>query len=69
VLTSSLTAAIGLSAIIMFFALQWPGVSLDWWGNNVAYAGVDGGGWTDDDGNPVSCGLRQIPDGGFPSGF
>ncbi len=69
VLTSSLSAAIGLSAIVIFFALQWPGVELSWWGNNVPYAGVDGGGWTDGNGNSVSCTLLQVPDEGFPPGF
>ncbi len=69
VLTSTFSAAIGLSAIVIFFALQWQGVTLDWWGNNVPYAGVDGGGWLDEAGNEVSCTLLQIPEEGFPSGF
>ena len=69
VLTASLSAAIGIAAIVIFFAIQWQGVTLDWWGNSAPYAGVDGGGFVDDDGNSVPCSLYTIPEEGFPNGF
>ncbi|KAG5360977.1 Oligopeptide transporter 2 [Yarrowia sp. B02] len=31
-----------LAAIVIFFALQYTNVNLDWWGNDVSYAGQDG---------------------------
>ncbi|KAK9345357.1 OPT oligopeptide transporter protein-domain-containing protein [Lipomyces starkeyi] len=42
-LSASMTAAVAFSAIIIFFAVQYKSVMLNWWGNNVVYAGVDGG--------------------------
>ncbi|KAH0335799.1 OPT-domain-containing protein, partial [Aureobasidium melanogenum] len=43
VLSASWSAAIGISAIIIFFSVQYSGnISLDWWGNNVSYQGCEG---------------------------
>lgn len=53
-MTSSLAAGIAIAAIVIFFALQYHPVTLDWWGNDVPYAGCDGEG----------CPLYAIPDSG-----
>ncbi|TAQ89934.1 hypothetical protein B7494_g1691 [Chlorociboria aeruginascens] len=42
VLSASFSSAIALSAIIIFFALQWTEVTLDWWGNDVSFQGCEG---------------------------
>lgn len=44
VLTASFSSATGLSAIIVFFAVQYKIVDFSWWGNTVSYAGCDGKG-------------------------
>jgi len=59
VLTSSLAVGISVSAIVIFFAVQYKVKDLSWWGNNVPYAGVDGGGSVN------QCVLKQIPDVGY----
>lgn len=41
VLTSSLSCGIGISGLVIFFAVQYKVVNIDWWGNNVPYAGCD----------------------------
>lgn len=43
-LTTGFQVAIALSAIVIFFAVQYKGINLSWWGNNVSFAGVDGSG-------------------------
>jgi OPT family small oligopeptide transporter len=44
VLSAALTAGVAFSAIIIFFATGYNNtVALSWWGNNVPYAGIDGG--------------------------
>ncbi|KAK6199220.1 OPT oligopeptide transporter protein-domain-containing protein [Scheffersomyces amazonensis] len=43
ILTSGLSAGLAFSSIIMFFAVEYKTVYLSWWGNNVPYAGIDGG--------------------------
>ncbi|RDW89690.1 hypothetical protein BP6252_01722 [Coleophoma cylindrospora] len=57
VLTSSLAVGLSISAIIIFFAVEYHAVNINWWGNNVPYAGVDGGGIG-------TCTLLQVPEGG-----
>lgn len=42
VLVSALNAGVAFSAIIIFFAVQYHAKPIDWWGNNVSYAGLDG---------------------------
>lgn len=41
VLSSSLTAGVAFSAIIIFFAVQYHEKDVNWWGNSVPFAGVD----------------------------
>ncbi|KAL1969891.1 hypothetical protein VTN77DRAFT_7400 [Rasamsonia byssochlamydoides] len=54
VLTSSFSAAIAIAAIVIFFALEYHGVALNWWGNTVPYAGCDSN----------QCPLKAIPESG-----
>ena len=42
--TSAFSCAIALSALVTFFALQQPGIELDWSGNNLPFAGLDAAG-------------------------
>ena len=44
VLSAALTAGLAVSALIMFFAIGYHPKKLDWWGNSVSGAGVDGSG-------------------------
>ncbi|KAK0705785.1 OPT oligopeptide transporter protein-domain-containing protein [Apiosordaria backusii] len=55
VLSASLTAGVAISALIMFFAVGYHPVKLDWWGNRVSHAGVDG----------KSVGILPIPERGY----
>jgi hypothetical protein len=41
VLSASFSSGIAIAAIIMFFALQNNGISLDWWGNSVTAQGCE----------------------------
>ncbi|CAH2355442.1 oligopeptide transporter 2 [[Candida] railenensis] len=40
---AGIEAGIAFSSIIIFFAVQYHDKSISWWGNNVMYAGIDGG--------------------------
>ncbi|KAL2166986.1 hypothetical protein VTG60DRAFT_1880 [Thermothelomyces hinnuleus] len=42
VLSAALTAGVAVSAVVIFFAVQYNPVELDWWGNRVSSAGMDG---------------------------
>jgi OPT family small oligopeptide transporter len=42
VLSAALVAGVALSTLIMFFAVGYNPVSLEWWGNTVSHAGMDG---------------------------
>ncbi|KAL3421527.1 OPT oligopeptide transporter [Phlyctema vagabunda] len=42
VLSASFSAGIAISAIVIFFSLQWSKVSVEWWGNEVPYKGCEG---------------------------
>ncbi|KAF6806644.1 small oligopeptide opt family [Colletotrichum sojae] len=44
VLSAALDSGLAISAIVIFFALVFPGVSLSWWGNNIQKTTVDGRG-------------------------
>lgn len=55
-MTTGFQVAIVLGAIIIFFAVDWQVVTLDWWGNDVSFAGVDGSG---------ECSILPIPDVGY----
>ncbi|KAJ4387494.1 hypothetical protein N0V93_008086 [Gnomoniopsis smithogilvyi] len=54
VLTTSFQVAIALSALIIFFSVSYHPVTIDWWGNDVSFAGADG----------TSCALKAIPASG-----
>ncbi|PHH79098.1 hypothetical protein CDD82_2589 [Ophiocordyceps australis] len=54
-LSAALTAGLALSALVIFFALGLKPVKLEWWGNRVSTAGVDG----------KMVGLWPIPDRGY----
>lgn len=43
VLSAALTGGVALSAVIIFFAVQFHPVSVSWWGTEVVAKGVDGG--------------------------
>nr|WVH01952.1 OPT oligopeptide transporter protein [Naematelia aurantialba] len=55
VLAAAWMAAIAIAAIVIFFALDIPGVELDWWGNDVSYLGCEG----------TACTRLPIPDSGY----
>ena len=55
VLSAALTAGVAISALIMFFAVGYNPIKLDWWGNRISYAGMDG----------RSVGILPIPDRGY----
>lgn len=44
VLSGALTAGVAFSSIIIFFAVQYKAVNLDWWGNDVNNNGLDASG-------------------------
>ncbi|KAM4066571.1 OPT oligopeptide transporter protein [Hirsutella rhossiliensis] len=54
-LSAALTAGLAVSALVMFFAVGYHPVRLDWWGNRVSTAGVDGS----------AVGLYPIPERGY----
>lgn len=43
VLSAALSAGVAFSGIIIFFAVQYHPVSVNWWGTNIVGEGVDGG--------------------------
>ncbi|KAI0018181.1 OPT oligopeptide transporter protein-domain-containing protein [Xylariomycetidae sp. FL0641] len=55
VLSAALTAGVAVSALLMFFAVGYHPRSLDWWGNAVSRAGVDGS----------SVGILPVPERGY----
>ncbi|KAM7187691.1 OPT domain containing protein [Rhypophila sp. PSN 637] len=52
VLSAALTAGVAISALVMFFAVGYNPVKLDWWGNKVSWTGIDGRG---------TAGILEIP--------
>lgn len=54
-IAAAFSAAIAISAIIQFFAISWPGLEVDWWGNTVSYEGCEG----------TACRLLPIPEKGY----
>ncbi|KAJ5856491.1 uncharacterized protein N7529_010435 [Penicillium soppii] len=52
VMTSSFSCGIGIAGLIIFFAVQFHAVDINWWGNTVSYAGCDNDG----------CALLPIPE-------
>lgn len=55
VLSAALTAGVAVSALVMFFAVGYNPIKLDWWGNRVSSAGMDGRG----------VGILPIPERGY----
>lgn len=56
VLASGFSAGLALSGLVIFFAVQYKPVELNWWGNTVSVSGIDG-----DD----TSRLLEIPEEGF----
>ncbi|KAJ6549825.1 OPT-domain-containing protein [Mycena capillaripes] len=52
--TTAFSSAIAISAVVIFFALQWPAVEINWSGNIRPFSGCDGDG----------CPLFPIPESG-----
>ncbi|CAK5279804.1 unnamed protein product [Mycena citricolor] len=44
IMTTAFSAAIAISAIVIFFAVQWSNINIDWIGNNRPFLGCDGAG-------------------------
>ncbi|ODQ66356.1 OPT-domain-containing protein [Nadsonia fulvescens var. elongata DSM 6958] len=42
-ISAGMAAGVAFSAVIIFFSVQYHPKSVSWWGNDVSYAGVDGG--------------------------
>ncbi|KAJ7775950.1 OPT-domain-containing protein [Mycena maculata] len=55
VTTTAFSAAVAIGGIVIFFALDWPGVEINWSGNTRPFAGCDAEG----------CPRLPIPDQGF----
>ena len=56
ILSTALDCGIAISAIVIFFALQWPGVQINWWGNTVGTKGADA---------YPGVALLKVPDKGY----
>lgn len=59
VMSAGLTGGMAFSAIIIFFAVQWNPIKLDWWGVNIVGQTIDGGG-----GDQKAL-YTQLPDKGY----
>ncbi|OLL22685.1 Oligopeptide transporter 2 [Neolecta irregularis DAH-3] len=55
VLSTAFTCGVAVAGIVIFFAFQYKGVQVNWWGNNVSNVGADG------EGTP----LLPIPNKGY----
>ncbi|KAG7665263.1 OPT6 [[Candida] subhashii] len=58
ILTSALSAGVATSALLIFFTVQYPQLSLNWWGNLVSEQGIEGGHLPD-----VWKDISQAPEG------
>jgi OPT family small oligopeptide transporter len=56
ILSAALSAGVALSALFMFFALQYNDINLDWWGNRIPFEGCDG---------TQSCLLKTVAPGEY----
>ncbi len=45
VVSASFSSSIAIAGVVIFFALQWSNLELDWWGNSVSYEGYEGSAW------------------------
>ncbi|KAJ7741785.1 OPT-domain-containing protein [Mycena maculata] len=52
--TTAFSAAIAISAVVIFFALEWPNIQINWSGNTRPFSGCDGN----------ACTLLPIPESG-----
>lgn len=59
VLSGAMTVGVAISAVVIFFSLQYVAKDVNWWGNEVSYAGVDGGG------SANACVLLPVPAEGY----
>ncbi|ODV79853.1 OPT-domain-containing protein [Suhomyces tanzawaensis NRRL Y-17324] len=59
VFSSAMSAGVAFSSIIIFFAVQYHAKDIEWWGNTVVSAGIDG------DGNQRLLNASLLPDGYF----
>ncbi|KAG2734253.1 hypothetical protein G9P44_002259 [Scheffersomyces stipitis] len=60
-LSAALSAGVAFGGIIIFFAVQYHDKSISWWGNDVVYAGIEGG-----DGQQSRLNVTEsAPDGYF----
>ncbi|CAG7854939.1 Sexual differentiation process protein isp4 [Serendipita indica DSM 11827] len=41
ILSTAFDCGVAIAAIVTFFALQWPGVEISWWGNDIVNVGAD----------------------------
>jgi hypothetical protein len=41
-LSAALDSGLAITTFLVFFCLTYPGVTLDWWGNSIAYMTADG---------------------------
>ncbi|KAH8887256.1 OPT superfamily oligopeptide transporter [Thozetella sp. PMI_491] len=41
VLSAALSTGIAISGIVMFFAIQWLNIKINWWGNTISYRGCE----------------------------
>ncbi|KAL7421661.1 hypothetical protein Q5752_003430 [Cryptotrichosporon argae] len=55
VLAAAWSAGIAVAAVVIFFAVEIPGVELDWWGNDVSFQGCE----------DSACVRFEIPDIGY----
>ena len=39
--STAFDCGVAIAAIVTFFALQWPGVEINWWGNEIVNVGAD----------------------------
>lgn len=60
ILSSALATGVAFSAIIIFFAVQFKGYELNWWGNSVFQQGIEGG-----EGQVTLLDPSTAPDGYF----
>ncbi|OBA20919.1 OPT superfamily oligopeptide transporter [Metschnikowia bicuspidata var. bicuspidata NRRL YB-4993] len=65
-LSGSLNAGLAFSSIIIFFAVQYNEKYIDWWGNNVPYAGLDASSFSNLDASTAPDGYFDPRKGNYP---
>lgn len=56
VLSAAFSAGIAISALVIFFALQYSNIEVTWWGNTAPFEGCEGSG---------ACVLKTLPEGEY----